>query len=175
MLAVLNALPKRLANGAVRAGLVAGAAVIRDEARERVPVQSGKLRRAIKSGSSRVMSDGTVRIKVKLLGEHSYLGLWMEYGVEPHLIARTGKGQGRVAVKKAQDGGVPINTGAMKIGEDFVSGIITHPGIRARPFMRPALDARANDAIRAIGTRMKEHIAGKTGLQAPGLEADVEE
>jgi len=170
--AYLSHLPMNLQKGAYRAGLTAAAAVIRDEARLRVPRQSGKLAKSIRSGSARQNADGTLSITVGPRGGgHSFLGLFYEYGVKPHLIARTGKGEGRVAVRKAAAGEGKIDGKVMKIGDDFVSGIISHPGHAARPFLRPALDIKADDAVQAFANRIRDYIEGKTGFSAPLDEA----
>jgi len=167
----LSVLPKNMQKQAYRSALTAAAAPVRDEARLRAPKQTGKMARAIKTGSARQNPDGTFSISIRLDGPHSFLGLFHEFGVSPHLIARTGKGEGRVAVRKAKDGKGTINGGVMKIGDDFVSGIITHPGHAAQPFMRPALDAKADEAVQAFAAKIRAYLEGKTGFAAPLDEA----
>lgn len=166
--AFLSALPKNLQKGAYRAGLTAAAAVIRDEARLRAPKRTGKMARAIRSGSPRQNQDGTFSIRVSLdKGDHGFLGLFHEYGVAPHLIASTGKGEGRVAVRVAKSGQLQLQGGkVLKIGDNFVSGILSHPGHAAHPFMRPALDAKWKDAVEAFRGRIVSYIEGKTGFNA---------
>lgn len=168
----LSHLPANMQKGAYRAGLVAAAAVVRDEARLRAPRESGQLARSIRSGSPRRNEDGTFSITVGPRGgAHSFLGLFHEFGVQPHYIARTGKGEGRVAVGKAKEGTGTVQTGVMKIGDDFVSGIISHPGFVPRPFLRPALDIRADDAVAAFAARIRAYLEAKTGFAAPLAEA----
>jgi HK97 gp10 family phage protein len=170
--AYLSALPKNMQKGAYRAGLVAAAAVIRDEARMRAPRKSGKLVRSIRSGSARQNADGTFSITVGPRGkDHAFLGLFHEFGVRPHFIARTGKGEGRVAIRKAKEGEGTINARVMKIGSDFVSGVISHPGFTPQPFLRPALDIKADEAVKAFAERIRDYIEGKTGFAAPLDEA----
>lgn len=167
----LSALPMNLQKGAYRAGLVAAAKPIRDEARARVRKSSGKLARAIRTGSARQNQDGTFSIRVSVdRGAHGFLGLFHEYGVKPHYIAQTGKGEGRVSVRKAVNEGQTIG-GVIKIGEDFVSGVVSHPGHAPSPFLRPALDLRADDAVKAFAARIRAYIEGKTGFAAPLDEA----
>jgi HK97 gp10 family phage protein len=173
----LSALPKNMQKGAYRAGLTAAAAVVRDEARLRAPKQTGQMAKSIKSGSARQNQDGTFSIRVGLYDAKSggnndaYLGLFHEYGVRPHLIALTGKGEGRVAVRKAAEGTGTVQNGVMKIGDRYVSGVIHHPGHAAHPFMRPALDAKAEEAIKAFATRIRAFLENKTGFVAPMDEA----
>jgi HK97 gp10 family phage protein len=169
--AYLSHLPANLQKGAYRAGLVAAAAVVRDEARLKAPRKTGKLARSIRSGSARQNADGTFSITVGPRGNHGFLGLFHEFGVRPHYIARTGKGEGRVAVRKAAAGEGKVNAKVIKIGDDFVSGIISHPGHSPRPFLRPALDIKADEAVQAFATRIRAYIEGKTGFSAPLDEA----
>lgn len=170
--AFLSALPMNMQKGAYRAALTAAAAPIRDEARALAPRgQTGLLARAIRTGSPRQNQDGSFSVKISLTGNrHAFLGLFAEYGVKPHYIASTGKGQGRVAVRKAVESGKKIG-GVMKIGEDFVSGVIRHPGAAAHPFLRPALDTKADAAVKAFADRIRAYIEGKTGFAAPLDEA----
>lgn len=170
--AFLSALPKNMQTGAYRAGLTAAAKVVREEARMRAPRESGKYAKSIRSGSARKNADGTFSITVGPRGkEHAFLGLFHEFGVRPHYIARTGKDQGRVAVRKAKEGTGSVDTRVMKIGDDFVSGIISHPGYAARPHLRPALDIKADEAVQAFAGRIRAYIEGKTGFSAPLDEA----
>lgn len=170
--ATLAALGKRIESQAMRSGLTAGAAVIRDEARQRAPKDTGAMAKSIKTGSPRKNQDGTYSVSIRLVGKHAFLGLFHEYGVKSHLIASTGKGEGRVAVRKAKDGTGEVNSGVMKIGDRFVTGILTHPGHAAHPFMRPALDARAADAVKAVRDRIVAVVEGKTGFN---IDAGVDE
>lgn len=152
----LRAMPDKLRKGAVRSGLSAAAAVYRDEARVRVPVKSGKLRKAIKSGKSNVNQDGSVSIRVRLRGDHAYLGLFLEYGVAGHLIApREGK--------KGED----QSGGALKIGNQFVAGQVEHPGFAAQPFLRPAFDASHDRAYKAFERKIVDYLQKRTGITAP--------
>jgi HK97 gp10 family phage protein len=126
---LLQQLPVEVETKILRNGLNAGARVIRDEARSRVHKKSGKLSRAIKTASGTDPAAGVVTAKVKLRGQHAFLGIFMEYGVLPHLIwASQGKGS------------LVIN--GVAIGKR-----VQHPGHAAFAFMRPALDAKAGEAV----------------------------
>lgn len=151
----LRAFPKRVQNGAVRSALRAGANVIRDEAKARVPSESGKLRKAIKTGSARVHPDGSASIHVRLKGEHSYLGMFHEYGVKPHII--------------------PGKKGLIKIGDEVVSGPIEHPGISPRPFMRPAADTKADEAVKAFADQIRNYLKAKTGFTGPTVDIEMDD
>lgn len=152
--ALLQQLPVEVETKIMRNALARGANVIRDEARARVADETGLLRKAIKS--TRNTRKGQVIAKVKLRGRHSYLGLFMEYGVTAHMIT------------------VADGAGALKIGRQFVSGSVQHPGHAPRPFMRPALDTKAKEAINVIGQYISQYL--KFGsIQAPTVSVDEED
>ncbi|CAD7335312.1 HK97 gp10 family phage protein [Sphingomonadales bacterium 56] len=174
--AFLQALPERLQKGAVRSALTAAAKPIRDQARANAPRESGKLAKAIKTGSPKVEPDGTVRIKVRLSGEHSFLGIFHEYGVRPHFIAAGDSDLSpRKLTQKARREGSSESGGVLKVGDAFVSGGVMHPGIPARPFMRPALDTAADEATQAFADRLRSYLKSKTGFTAPAVLTEVEE
>lgn len=171
----LAVLPGNMEKQAYRSGLTAAAAPIRDEARLRAPKESGKMAKAIKTGSPRQNEDGTFSVFIRLDGEHSFLGLFHEYGVSPHFIAagdsglsprlltRRGKGGIDVVARRQGDDAPEV----LKIGNAFVTGGVQHPGHAAHPFMRPALDAKADAAVKAFGDRIRAYLEGKTGFAAP--------
>jgi HK97 gp10 family phage protein len=169
--AFLSAFPQRMQKQAIRQALTAAAAPVRDEARVRAPRKSGKMAKAIKTGSPRQNQDGTFSVSIRLVGDHAYLGAFFEFGVSAHLIARTGAGQGKVAIRNAAEGKGKVSARPMKIGDRYVSGIIQHPGFAAHPFMRPALDAKADEAIQAFANKIRAYLEGKTGFAAPVEDA----
>lgn len=189
----LDQLPPKLEKNVLRGALRAGANVIRDEARANVPVKSGKLRRAIKTDT--VTDGGLIKARVKLRGQHSFIGVFLEYGVAPHLItagdspytARTLNSRIKKGGFERRENGllkifgyeydrrVRTKNGtevrSMTINKHFVRGAVEHPGVAARPFLRPALDTRANEALRAVGAYMEQRL--RIGdFSAPALEVD---
>lgn len=178
LLAFLEAFPVRLQKNALRSAMIAGARVVRDEARANVPRKSGKLAKAIKTSSPRAFTGGAASVKVKLLGQHSFIGTFLEYGVAPHYI-RAGDTEmsPRLLTKAARRGDLQgdVENQALKIGNNFVTGAVLHPGFAAKPFLRPALDRKADEAVNAIGLRLREYLKNKTGFTAPALAADDDE
>lgn len=177
--AFLQAFPERIQKGAVRASLTAAAKPIRDQARALAPRKSGVLAKSIKTGSPRANEDGTVTISVRTdpkSNNHAFLGLFFEYGTAPHLISPgdSGKSTRLLARQMNRDGASSdVGTGKMRVGNNWITGAVMHPGIAAKPFMRPALDMKATEAINAFGARMREYLKDKTGFTAPvTLEAD---
>jgi HK97 gp10 family phage protein len=201
LMAFLDAFPARLQKNALKSAMIAGARVVRDEARANVPRKSGKLAKAIKTSSPRAFTGGAASVKVKVLGQHSFIGHFIEYGVSPHLITA---GDSDLTVRtlnkraKKGDGIQRLDNGLIRVGgyegtrlvktkdgdrEDtfkinaaFVRGAVMHPGFPAKPFLRPALDHKASEVIDAIGARLREYLKSKTNFTAPvTIEADVEE
>ena len=175
-MAFLQAFPARIQKGAVRSALTAAAKPVRDQARANAPKESGQMAKAIKTGSPRIERDGTVSIKVRLAGKHSYLGRFIEYGVAPHFIRAGDSGLSpRKLTQKAGREGSTAADGALKIGQNFVTGAVLHPGFAPKPFLRPALDIRADDAVQAFADRLRSYLKDKTGFTAPARLDDVEE
>ena len=158
----LQQFPLRVQQNAAKRAVRQGVNVLRDEARVRAPKKSGKLAAAIKTT---VSMRGNVTVgRVRLKGEHAFLGRFIEYGVTPHFI--------RAGAKK----GDQIHNGsgeAMKIGSQFVTGTILHPGSAPRPFMRPALDAKALEAADAVRGALAEWI--RQGMPAARHSGEDEE
>lgn len=163
----LDQLPRDLQQKVMRRAILRAANVIRDEARVRAPKKTGRLAKSIKTTTR---SRGTeVRGIVRLRGKNSYLGLWMEYGTAPHYIGKAGGLSGRLLTKKANREGT-LGQKKLQINGQFVS-VVFHPGVRPRPFMRPALQAKSKEAIQAFGDYIKNYLqVGQ--LQAPGIEVD---
>lgn len=173
----LASLPAKMQKQAYRQALTAAAAPIRDEARSNARRQSGKMARAIGTGSARQNQDGTFQISVRLdpKKEHGFLGVFHEYGVRPHFIRAgdTGK-SARILTKAARRGDVTgdVKTGHLKIGDTFISGEVFHPGHGAHPFMRPALEAKRDEAMAAFADRIRAFLEKKTGFVAPVSEGE---
>lgn len=191
----LTALGKRIESQAVRAGLTAAGSVIRDEARLRAPKKSGKMAKAIKTGSPRKDQGGNYSISVRLIGEHAFLGMFHEFGVKPHLITAgdsplsvraLNKRAAKGGIEKRDNGLVKIGgysardytnkagevTGSLIINKHFVGYAVFHPGHAAQPFLRPALDAKAEEAVSAFRAKVVAVVEGKTGFN---LDAGLDE
>jgi HK97 gp10 family phage protein len=127
--------------------LRAGAKVIEEEAKRRVPVGSGALRDSIRVSlrSKRGVIQALVKAgnrKPKIgktsTGRDVYLNPWyahlVEYGTARHWIK-------------------PKNRKSL-----FLAGLarelVDHPGAKPKPFMRPAFDAKSQAAIDAMAAYM---------------------
>jgi hypothetical protein len=150
--ALLDTLPAKVEANLLRAAMRKGANVILKEARGNLAasgsVDTGVLAKGLKVSTNR--SGGTVTASVKARGEHAYIANWIEYGVAAH------------GVKKGAD----RSKGTGQDGK-------LHPGFTERPFLRPAMDTRAADALLAVGESLKERLATKQGLDTQDIEVDI--
>lgn len=107
----LKELDRRTTGNVLRKALREGANVLKKEAKARVPVRTGKLKKSI-----------TVNVTLKARGDcYAKLGF-----------------------KKGAAYGVPVELGT------------SHSA--AKPFLRPAIDVKGNDAVRYFGVRLKQEI-----------------
>lgn len=150
---MLDTLPAKLEANVMRGALRAGMKPVKEEAQTRAAVASGALRDGLKVSSG--MRYGKAVVSLKARGKHGYLARWIEYGTSAHKI-------------------LPKNRKALVIGGQLVNSV-DHPGTRAQPFMRPALDTRAQDAVVAAGEYIKKRLATKEGLDTADIEIGGEE
>lgn len=187
-LRALDLLPDRLRTNGVRQMLSAMADPIIEEARLRVPRKSGKLAKAIRKGSPRKDEDGTFRIRIYVdeRRENGFLGYFLENGVRPHWIkvpdaelAQVPQGRRRQSrATKMKNLNTGIRAGSLVINGNFVGPYVFHPGIARHPFLVPALDVRADDAIAAGGVKLKAFLEGvktRTGYDALAGAASLDE
>lgn len=175
---VLAQLGPRIERQAIRSGLTAAAGVVRDDARARIARKTGLTSRAIRSGSPRQLQNGSYSISVSVSGnKHAFLGLFIEYGVSPHLIKvreedkptiTTRRGERKMSMRMINRG---FNAGSLRIGEQFVGPVVHHPGFAARPFLRPALEAKASEAVEAMRIKIVAVVESKTGFNIPAAIA----
>jgi HK97 gp10 family phage protein len=157
----LQALGPELAKKALVDALKAGALPIAQEMQDRAPREEdiGPRRKNDKHLADTI----TIAVEKNPVGSaaevyvgpgksKSYLARWIELGVAVHAIAikltRAMRKAGVKAKKVLADG-----------EGDFFGTHINHPGFQPKPFMRPALDARAKDAIEAARVSLVEGVA----------------
>lgn len=167
----LDQLPKKLEANVVRGSLRAGAMVVLKQAKSNVPVgkpnaenvrlyggYAGALRDSIRVSTK--IKGGKVIASVKAGGKtkkgaDAFYAQMVEYGTSAHIIkAKPGK--------------------FMSIGGGYLRQV-EHPGTRARPFLRPALDSQAGAAIAAAAEYMKHRLSTKEGMNTADVEIEVEE
>lgn len=142
--ALLDALPAKIEGRIVRGALRAGAKVVADEAKRRCPVGTdvpkgetpGSLRDSIHV--SMRSKQGRITATIKAGGEKAYYAHMVEYGTARHWIK-------------------PRNRKSLFIAGLFKEAI-EHPGAKKHPFMRPAIDSKAVEALQAVADYMKARI-----------------
>ncbi len=141
---------KTASKSAVRRGLYAGAVLLRDEARRRVPIRTGALRRSIEAVTTnefgpdgkRDQPVGRVRISKKIFAIVS--------GKNGQTKARLLKGAKNIkgrAYPRNYAHLVEYGTRAHFLGSSSSTGHKMHPGARPKPFLRPAWDAKREAAV----------------------------
>lgn len=148
----LDQLPAKVEANIMRSALRAGAKVIAEEAKANVPVAAGDLRDSVRVSAR--LRRGVVTATVKAGNKKAWYWRFVEFGTAAHAI----KGK---------------NGGALAFGSGLRKSVM-HPGARAKPFMRPAMDGKANDALVAIGEQIKKRLT-KQGIDASGVDIEVEE
>lgn len=162
----LQQLPAKIEANVLRGALRAGAKVILMEARRLAPVgppnsenarlyggYEGALRDSIRVGAT--SKRGRITAYVKAGGKSAktkadvYYAHFLEYGTAAHKITAA-KG------------------GWLFFGK-FAKAVM-HPGIQPRPFMRPALESQAQEAVLAAANYMKARLASKHGLDTSDVE-----
>lgn len=145
----LAELPEKLQRNVVRGGLRAGAKVIEQRAKDAVPVRSGKLRDSIRVSVrvKRGVPEATIRAGGRDKGGAFYAH-WVEFGTGAHLI----KPKARKSLVVAS----------------ILRETVDHPGATAHPFMRPAMDAGAQEAVLAFGEYVRKRLT-KQGIDTPEL------
>lgn len=144
--AFLSSVPAKVERNIMRSAMNQGAKVIQKDIEANAPVDEGDLRNSFKRNTR--AKDGQVIAKVTT---KSPVARWVEFGTAAHHI-------------QAKDGGY------LFFKDRFVKGV-NHPGARAKPFIRPALDNSAKDAVLAVGNQIRRRLT-KEGIDAAPLEID---
>jgi HK97 gp10 family phage protein len=148
----LQQLPVKMEKNIMRSALRAGAKVIADEAKANVPVKDGDLRDSIRVSTR--AKRGQVTASAKAGNKKAFYWHFVEFGTAAHTI-------------KAKNGKSLFFNGSNVRS-------VRHPGARAKPFMRPALDSKSTEAIRAVGAQIGKRL-NKLGLNAPDISVGEDE
>ncbi len=168
--AYFEQIPEALEKKVLRGAAKAGATVIAEEAKTRSI--SDEVSDAVKV-STRQTEPGRVVSKIQVKGDGAFIAPWLEYGTEPHFITvdesqRDGRGIKRVNQQLRDSGG----NASLVIGGKFVGATVFHPGARPYPFLRPALDTKEAEAIKAAQTYINTRLAkeGLGGAEVPEVD-----
>lgn len=151
----LKQFPIKLQKNILSHAVKQGAKVIQRAAIAMAPVgKTGKLRRAIKVGIGKKRKNlYSVTYLVGLNKKMAWYGRLVEMGAGAHFIK-------------------PKRKEALKIGENIIDGKISHPGVvNRKPFMRPAIDNYADQAIVAMKNDLIQGIEKNLPVMEAGEDA----
>lgn len=191
----LDQLPAKLEANVMRGALRSGAKIIEAAAKANVSVSppanktfggyAGALRDSIRV-SARIYGGGRVTASIKAGGKNKKTGAdvfyakWVEFGTRPHLIS-VQEDEKNINIRRSVKFGrvmkeslTTINRRVLKIGNTFIGPTVKHPGSQPRPFMRPALDGQAQNAVVATAEYIKKRLT-KEGLNAADVEISTED
>lgn len=149
----LDQLPAKVEKNVLRGALRAGMKTVLPVAKQNVHSVSGQLAAGLKLGTR--ARGGQVVAYIKASGPHGFLAKWIEFGTRAHNIAAK------------QDGW-------LSFGGIFAKSV-AHPGARARPFLRPALDQQAQAAVTAAAQYMKARLQSKHGIDTSDVVIEGDE
>jgi HK97 gp10 family phage protein len=158
--AAMQELPVRIERNIMAGAIAAGTRIILNEAKVRAPDQD--IKKALSQRQKKGRKGEIIRevyIKQKK-GMNLFYAKFFEFGTASYY---TGKGRSKGVPYK-----IPKRPGLLKIGDDFVSGQVEHRGIKPQPFLRPALDTKANEAVRTMQAYIKIRLPMETGAAAKG-------
>jgi HK97 gp10 family phage protein len=147
--AFLQSLPVKIERNIMRSALRQGANVFKAEAKANVPVEDGPLRDSIRVTTS--ARGGVVTSSVKAGNARAFYWRFVEFGTAAHVI-------------KGKYGG------ALAIAGYFMRSV-NHPGAKAKPFLRPAFDAKADAALAAVGNQIRKRLTTE-GINTPAVEVE---
>ena len=141
----LKTLPDKIQRNVMRAGLAAGARVIRDMAKMVAPRRSGALVQSIRTS----WFHGVALVKA---GNRKKRQAWyasiVHTGARPHRI-------------RPRTGGSWLYFGGRYVRE------VQHPGFAGNPFLENVLGLGADSAVRAMGAKISERLRSEHSLNVP--------
>lgn len=148
----LKQFPIKLQRNILKSATKEGAKVIQRAAIAMAPVETGQLAKSIKIKIKTKRKQHTVTYIVGL-NKKGWYGRLVELGAGAHII--------KIKSKKA-----------LTIGDKIIGTEIQHPGvIKRKPFMRPAIDNYADQAIAAIKTKLLQGIEKNLPVMADNDDA----
>ena len=167
----LDQLPAKMEANVMRGAMAAAAKPMKISAQQRCPtgrpsregaalygLHDGSLRDSIRV-STRV-KNGQAVASLKVGGKTKKAGdVWYA-----HIVEFTGA---RAHTIKAK------NKKGLSFGSLFAE-TVDHPGMRAKPFLRPAFHTQASNSVLAAGEYIKKRLATKEGLNTAHIELEIE-
>lgn len=164
MAQIPGAIEKKVLRGAARAG---GKVIIEEaKSRSNSTEVSDALQMRVSSEPGRIV----VKIGVKA-GWARSLGIWQEYGTDPHFISVDDSQRKGLSVKQVNK---RTKEGSLVIGGQFVGTTVHHPGARRHPFLRVSLDVKQGEAIETAQSYINARIT-PAGIVGPDdVEGEAE-
>ncbi len=149
----LDQLPIKMEKNIMRGAMRAGMKVVQPRAQSRIRSQSGKLAAGLKI-KTRALGK-MVMSRLVATGPHAFIAKFIEFGTAAHII------KGR-------------NGGWLQLFGGIIRKSVDHPGARANPFFRPALDESKGAALLAIGEYVKKRLT-KQGIDTADIILEGDE
>lgn len=142
---MLDELPANIEKNIMRGALRACAKVVQEEAKRVCPMGGDNLPKGEIAGALRdsirismKVRKGKIQAFVKAGDKIAYYAHMVEYGTAAHLIK-------------------PKNRKSLFLAGVFKE-LVNHPGAQKKPFMRPAIDNKAQDGLEAMADYIRERI-----------------
>lgn len=129
----LEVLERDLRKRIVIDGLFKGSDVTLARVRRLVPKGEGALARSI------VRKKGKASVRIQAGSKEAFYVGWVEYGTDPHEIRPRGRRR------------------ALRIGSGLYARA-DHPGARAKPFLRPAMDETRDEVVRIAARSIRADV-----------------
>lgn len=167
--AVLKSLPEKIEQnvmrGAIRAGQNVMLNAVREKLRSNGSVRSGDLINSLRIRFDRkAKKRGWINSKVIIGNADAYYAHMVEFGTAAHFISikedakpnkQTRRGERKYGYRTINN---MVKRGSLVIGKHFVGQSVSHPGARAKPFMRPAFDESQQAAIEAFAEYVRKRL-----------------
>lgn len=145
----LDQLPDKVQNNVARNGMRAGAVVLRDILRQKLPVRKGFLKKSVRI-TTKAKQRGVVRAAVTVGGGKAWYAGIYEFGAKPHRIAAEGK--------------------ALVIEDGVLRKSAQSPGFAGKGTIRACADESIKPASDAVVDRVRSLLRDKHGLDVPAQE-----
>lgn len=165
----LQTLAPKIEGNIMRGAVRAGAVSLKNKVQQLIPVDNGDLKRTLRVSTR--SKRGRVSATVSVGNKEVFYAHMVEFGTSAHYIRvnenakpkkLTRRGMRTISVRTINR---MVKRGSLKIGQNYVGASVAHPGARAKPFMRTALDTGATEAVTIaanyIRTRLTKELRKK--------------
>lgn len=129
---------------------------------------------AAKAGAKVIADDGNKRAKALRGGKGRIVSAKITRRAQDHVTAAAGVTKSKWYYRFFETGAVPHEIRGKPLLVFFSHGrlmslsVVHHPGMAARPFLRPAFDAKQNEARDTFGETLRAAIEEKKRMMEPG-------